>query len=1194
MSYALRPTTGSRETEVKQFVRLFAPVVLVIAAVAIFVGISLTRSDMANLEGSQQVLLERADEIAAPSLLLPAQQIRGMAREPAVMQALGLAPDEARSALQAQLAALLYRNERYDQARWLSKEGHELVRVRQGDEVPVAVPRDELADHSDRDWFKSIVSQTPGEMHVSALDLAREGDVPVVPVKPVIRLGVRLPEEGGRDSGVLVVNLRAGNLLERLRSIKHQATGESMLLLNPRGYWLLTPERKDAFGFALGAPGDSFAKRQPAEWARISAQPAGQMLAASGLWTWRTIDPAAVLGGRATAAEAWKLVAHVPAATITAMAWNRWWPLLTIAATALAVLGFGIRQYRKLWQIREAGEAERALLAAKEQTERRLQLATEGADVGVWYWDIATDKLDFSERCKVHLAVPLNEEPTFDKFFAAVHPEDREPTKQRITEATEKRQEYYAEYRIVNPDGSIRWIAAPGRVYTKPDGSPEGMSGLTIDITKLKETEASLRELTANLEKRVGERTMALADSQRRFQLLAENASDVVLETDRAGIIRWASPTARTQLGQDSGKVIDMPLKNLVHPEDWEAFDMLEQQAAKGSATNAEIRLKIDNDGYQWFLLSVRPLLADNGAISGNVASLRDIQKEVQSRETLKAERWRLKATLNSLIDPHVLMQAVRGEDGHVADFVYADANAAACQWLGIDRDHLLGRSLLELFPAIETTGLMKIYRETAETGRPASIDDFPFPMGETTRWLDIRAVRVDSRINFVWRDATDRHNAAEKIAASEERYRLLAQNSSDVVVRLDEDDKIAWVSPSLTPALGWNVKDWLGRKYSEFIPDADGLALFEADKKLLAEGKTTTQRLQILAKDGNSHWAEIHGAPYHGADGKIAGSTASLRIIDAEVQAEQEKLHQQEIIANERKHLADVIEGSDTGTWEWHVQTGALILNEVWAKLIGYRLEELLPTNIGTWEKFTHPEDLERAKAMLDRCFRREIEVYEVETRMRHRNGEWVWILTRGRIVEWTDDGKPRRMLGIHRDITAGVKLRQELERQATTDALTGLCNRREFEVSAHRELARTHRTHATVSLLMMDIDKFKGINDEHGHDAGDEVLKTIARACAPHLREVDVLARLGGEEFGVLLPDTGLDGARNVAERLREALGGEAVALGGAKSIRFTVSIGVAEHDGLSEQLPVWVKRADEALYRAKHSGRNCVCTS
>lgn len=666
--------------------------------------------------------------------------------------------------------------------------------------------------------------------------------------------------------------------------------------------------------------------------------------------------------------------------------------------------------------------------------------------------------MEWSEQCKRHLASPPGKEPNFDDFYAAMHPDDREPTRRKIEQAVKDRQEYYAEYRIVNPDRSVRWIAAPGRVYVKPDGPLEGMSGLTIDITKLKETEASLRELTANLEKKVEERTQALADSQRSFRLLAENASDVVLETDLAGLVTYISPSSSTSLGRKPEQITGMPFRNLVHPDEWDAIESLEAQIRKGTPANAEVRLRIGGDGYQWFSLSMKPLLAASGVVEGCIGGLRDIQREVQVREAVKAERARLKATLDSLLEPLVLVQPVRGKDGHVTDFIYADANPAACAWLQIDHDQLLGGRMLELFPGVETAGLTKIFRETAENGRPTVIDNFPFPLGEATRWLDIRAVKVDDRVSVAWRDVTEQHQ-------------------------------------------------------------------------------------------------------------------------------------HQEIIANERKHLADVIEGSDTGTWEWYVQTGAVIFNEIWAKLLGYRLAELQPADITTWEKFTHPEDLARAQAVLEQCFRHELEIYECETRMRHRNGTWVWILTRGRVVEWTADGKPLRMLGTHRDITASVELRQRLEREATTDALTGLCNRREFETLAHRELSRANRQGAPLSLLMMDIDKFKSINDTHGHDAGDAVLRHLARACAPHLREVDILARLGGEEFAVLLPDTAQEGAHQVAERIREALAGEPVPTSDGPPLNFTVSIGVAEHDGAAEDIAALVKQADLALYQAKQSGRNRV---
>lgn len=1036
----------------KAFLRLYLPFAVLIAVITALVGWSLTRSEMARLESIETGQIKLGSEIISEFLHTHTEQITGMMREPEISGAFRLPLDAAKPAVQEIFVTLLYRNTPYQQARWLNREGYELVRVMQGREVPQVLPGDKLANKANTEWFRSAIAQPAGETYVAALDPALDDQNKPIPAQPVLRLVMRLPSEPS-DQGLLVVNIAAQELFRHLRDLM-APLDKTSLLLNARGEWLLAPGPQSAFG----PPANSFAARHPAEWARISAQPAGQMRTPSGIWTWNTIDPAAVVGGKVASAEAWKLVTLVPAAAIAALIWKIWWPLLAVAGTTLSFLVFGTFQYRKLWLKREVAGSEQALIAEKASVEQRLRLATEGADVGVWFWEIAKNTMEWSEQCKKHLALPPGREPNFDDFYAVMHPDDRERIRRKIEEAVENRQDYYAEYRIMNPDRSVRWVAAPGRVYVKPDGTLEGMSGLTIDITKLKETEASLRELTANLEKKVEERTQALADSQRSFRLLAENASDVVLETDTAGLVTYVSPSSSTSLGRKPEQITGLPFRNLVHPDEWDAIESLEAQIRKGTPANEEVRLRIGEDGYQWFSLSMKPLLAASGAVEGCIGGLRDIQREVQVREAVKAERVRLKATLDSLLEPLALVQPVRGKDGHVTDFIYADANPAACGWMQTDREHLLGGRMLELFPGVETAGLMNTFRETAETGRPTVIDNFPFPLGEATRWLDIRAVKVDDRVSFAWRDVTEQHR-------------------------------------------------------------------------------------------------------------------------------------HQEIIANERKHLADVIEGSDTGTWEWYVQTGAVIFNEVWAKLLGYRLAELQPADITTWEKFTHPDDLARAKTVLGQCFKHELEIYECETRMRRRNGTWIWILTRGRVVEWTADGKPLRMLGTHRDITASVELRQRLEREATTDALTGLCNRREFETLAHRELSRANRQGAPLSLLMMDIDKFKSINDTHGHEAGDAVLKTLATACAPHLREVDILARIGGEEFTVLMPDTPLEGATHVAGRIREALAHESVPAGDGRSISFTVSIGVAQHDGNSEELPTLVKRADEALYQAKNTGRNRV---
>jgi diguanylate cyclase (GGDEF)-like protein len=163
-------------------------------------------------------------------------------------------------------------------------------------------------------------------------------------------------------------------------------------------------------------------------------------------------------------------------------------------------------------------------------------------------------------------------------------------------------------------------------------------------------------------------------------------------------------------------------------------------------------------------------------------------------------------------------------------------------------------------------------------------------------------------------------------------------------------------------------------------------------------------------------------------------------------------------------------------------------------------------------------------------------------------------------------------------------------LEAQAQTDPLTGLANRRHFMEVADAELARSRRYETPLSMLMIDIDHFKEVNDAHGHRAGDRVLQQLARTCREVLREVDVAGRVGGEEFAILLPETEAEDAYEVAERLRIAVEATEIAREEGVPIRVTVSIGVAAIDG-STNLDTLMSQADDALYDAKHGGRNLV---
>lgn len=164
-----------------------------------------------------------------------------------------------------------------------------------------------------------------------------------------------------------------------------------------------------------------------------------------------------------------------------------------------------------------------------------------------------------------------------------------------------------------------------------------------------------------------------------------------------------------------------------------------------------------------------------------------------------------------------------------------------------------------------------------------------------------------------------------------------------------------------------------------------------------------------------------------------------------------------------------------------------------------------------------------------------------------------------------------------------------RQLERLNRSDALTGLPNRRHWDQAVATEYARHLRTGRPTTLLLLDVDNFKEVNDRHGHACGDGVLRTLATVLRESVREIDVVARHGGDEFAVLLAETDVRGAHEVAERIRLAFNARRGAR--AEAERCTLSIGLCEVDRAVGSVESWIERADAAMYRAKHSGRDRV---
>lgn len=289
-------------------------------------------------------------------------------------------------------------------------------------------------------------------------------------------------------------------------------------------------------------------------------------------------------------------------------------------------------------------------------------------------------------------------------------------------------------------------------------------------------------------------------------------------------------------------------------------------------------------------------------------------------------------------------------------------------------------------------------------------------------------------------------------------------------------------------------------------------------------------------------------------------------------------------------------------GHWEWDMHSGEMRWSDETYRLLGYRPEAHQP-NRELFLQVIHPDDRakvaeEISKAHAGGGFDLEYRIVLADGRIRvlHGLGEVIsqsdaaTLQLFGTIRDVTSQ-QPEEVLGVIQDITERKELEWKLAEEAHTDALTGCANRRYFLESARQELSRVRRYNRALSVLMLDLDHFKVVNDEHGHHVGDLVLQKLVEVCTAILREADVVGRLGGEEFAVLLPETGAMDALEAGERVRAAVANAVVPLENGTPLRVTTSVGVATLSPDIADIETLLARADGALYAAKHAGRNRV---
>ncbi|WMW25561.1 PAS domain S-box protein [Methanolobus sediminis] len=273
--------------------------------------------------------------------------------------------------------------------------------------------------------------------------------------------------------------------------------------------------------------------------------------------------------------------------------------------------------------------------------------------------------------------------------------------------------------------------------------------------------------------------------------------------------------------------------------------------------------------------------------------------------------------------------------------------------------------------------------------------------------------------------DITERKNAEIALMNSEGQLHTLIDTIPDLIWLKDPEGVYLKCNSKFERFFGAKEEEIVGKTDYDFVDTELAHFFRQKDVDALEAGKPSiNEELITYADDGHEEYLETIKSPMHDSKGKVIGVLGVGRDISERKQAEK-------VILEERKRLVNIIEGTNVGTWEWNIQTGETSFNERWAEIVGYTLDELIPLDIQTWNKLVHPVDIKRADALLKKHFTGVLEYYECELRMRHKNGDWIWVLERGKVIEWDEDGNPLRMYGTHSDITEKKRAEKKIEEE-------------------------------------------------------------------------------------------------------------------------------------------------------------------
>ncbi|UIE38007.1 PAS domain S-box protein [Leptodesmis sichuanensis] len=643
-------------------------------------------------------------------------------------------------------------------------------------------------------------------------------------------------------------------------------------------------------------------------------------------------------------------------------------------------------------------------------TEIALLEAQRIAHIGSWEFDLQTQVITWSEELYHMFGLdPSRPVPPYEEYLQKIHPDDRPKLLQCVEQAIASGTPYLIDYRIILPDGSIRYQEGRGEVIRNAQGRVVKLRGTALDISDRKQAEAALQE------------------KQQQLTSLLNNIPHIAWLKDRESRFLAVNEPFAQACGYSPSQLVGLTDLDIWPAHLAAAYRQDDHEVmASRQPKRVEEPLRTATGVEQWIETIKTPILNELGEAIGTAGIAMDITDRKQAELALQ----QLNEELEQRVQQRTQELAQSEQDlrtifNHVYDAIFIhdldgtilDVNDRALELHGATREQLIGGSISDLSAPDASFDLVPEILQRVQAGENlrfewqgrrfdnGSIFDAEVFLQQVT--LGNRPVLIAGA-----RDISDRKQAESQLAESEAKFRRLVESANDLVYMIGLDGCFTYLSPQFREMWGYEIADCLGKPFTrivhpEDLPKVNDVAQWVLQNQQRSSGlEFRTQR-----QDGSWFWIVCNSAPIVDAKGDVVGLQGIARDLSDRKQAE-------EAIRSSQEQMQLALEGSGDGLWDWHISTGYVYLSPRWLGILEYEVGDLAE-HIDSWELLIHPEDKASVMEVLNAHLQDSSVPYQVEYRARTKTGKWKWIANYGKVVSRDAQGIPLRMVGLQRDIS-------------------------------------------------------------------------------------------------------------------------------------------------------------------------------